>query len=126
MKSWVEMIMKSKRKLGLKILLIFPGLIIYVALFYIFERGSRLLILFHKLDIIYMIIVLILIANAILLTFLDLYSKSEKNRSHPLKGVIQGIQVVLFFVGAFAGFTSIYKMAKPLMKSDRGRKSDDR
>lgn len=33
--------------------------------------------------------------------------------------------VVLFFVGAFAGFTSIYKMAKPLMKNDRGRKSDD-
>jgi len=35
------------------------------------------------------------------------------------------IIIVLFFVGAFAGFTSIYKMAKPLMKSDRGRKSDD-
>ena len=100
MKDWVDMIMKSKRKLGLKILLILPGIVIYFALFYIFERGSRLLILFHKLDIIYLIIVFILIANAILLTFLDLYSKSEKNRSHPLKGVIQGIQVVLFFVGA--------------------------
>lgn len=100
MKDWVDIIMKSKRKLGLKILLILPGIVIYFALFYIFERGSRLLILFHKLDIIYLIIVFILIANAILLTFLDLYSKSEKNRSHPLKGVIQGIQVVLFFVGA--------------------------
>ena len=33
--------------------------------------------------------------------------------------------IVLFFVGAIAGFTSIYKMAKPLMKNDRGRKSDD-
>ena len=33
--------------------------------------------------------------------------------------------IVLFFVGAFAGFTSIYKMAKPLMKNDRNRKSDD-
>jgi len=31
----------------------------------------------------------------------------------------------LFFIGAFAGFTSIYKMAKPFMKNDRGRKSDD-
>ena len=30
--------------------------------------------------------------------------------------------IVLFFVGAFAGFTSIYKMAKPLMKSDRDRR----
>ena len=35
------------------------------------------------------------------------------------------IIIVLFFVGAFAGFTSIFKMAKPFMKNDRGRKSDD-
>ena len=33
--------------------------------------------------------------------------------------------IVLFFVGALAGFTNIYKMAKPFMKNDRGRKSDD-
>ena len=33
--------------------------------------------------------------------------------------------VVLFFVGALAGFTSIFKMAKPLMESDRNRKRDD-
>jgi len=33
--------------------------------------------------------------------------------------------IVLFFVGAFAGFTSIFKMAKPFMKNGRGRKSDD-
>lgn len=33
--------------------------------------------------------------------------------------------IVLFFCGAFAGFTSILKMAKPFMKNDRGRKSDD-
>jgi len=35
------------------------------------------------------------------------------------------IIIVLFFVGAFAGFNSIFKMAKPFMKNDRGRKSDD-
>lgn len=33
--------------------------------------------------------------------------------------------ILLFFLGAFAGFTSIYKMAKPFMENDRGRKSDD-
>ena len=27
--------------------------------------------------------------------------------------------VALFFIGALAGFTNIFKMAKPLMKSDR-------
>ena len=100
MKSWFDMIIKSRRKLGLKILLLFPGIILYFVLFYIFERGSKLLVLFHKLDIIYIIVVFILILDAILLTFLDLYSKTEKNRSHPMKGIVQGAQVVLFFIGA--------------------------
>lgn len=100
MKSWFDMIIKSRRRLGLKILLLFPGIILYFVLFYIFERGSKLLVLFHKLDIIYIIVVFILILNAILLTFLDLYSKTEKNRSHPMKGIVQGAQVVLFFIGA--------------------------
>ena len=64
-----------------------------------FDRGSRTLILFHKLDLIYLIAVIIIIANAILMTFLDLYSQSDKNKSHPLKGLVQGMQVVLYFVG---------------------------
>lgn len=29
--------------------------------------------------------------------------------------------IILFFVGALAGFTSIFKMAKPFMKADRKR-----
>ena len=94
------MITKSKRKLGLKILLLLPGIIIYFVLFYIFDRGSRTLILLHKLNLIYLIIVFITIANAIMMTFLDLYSQSDKNKSHPLKGVVQGLQVVLFFLGS--------------------------
>ncbi len=27
--------------------------------------------------------------------------------------------IVMFFMGALAGFTNVFKMAKPLMKSDR-------
>ena len=29
------------------------------------------------------------------------------------------VSIVMFFMGALAGFTNIFKMAKPLMKSDR-------
>lgn len=35
---------------------------------------------------------------------------------------IPWITIMLFFMGAFAGFTSIFKMAKPFMKNDRDRK----
>jgi small-conductance mechanosensitive channel len=40
-----------------------------------------------------------MIANSILLAFLDVYSTTEKNKSHPLQGLIQGLQVLLYFVG---------------------------
>ena len=97
-KSWLHPYL-SRHHLGRKALLLIPGIFIYFALFYVFDRGSRTLILFHKLDLIYLIAVIIIIANAILMTFLDLYSQSDKNKSHPLKGLVQGMQVVLYFVG---------------------------
>jgi small-conductance mechanosensitive channel len=89
----------SRHSLGRKALMLIPGIFIYFALFYVYDRGSRTLILLHKLDLIYLIVVFIIIANAILMTFLDLYSQSDKNKSHPLKGLVQGLQVVLFFIG---------------------------
>ena len=98
-KSWLHPYL-SRHHLGRKALLLIPGIFIYFALFYVFDRGSRTLILFHKLDLIYLITVIIIIANAILMTFLDLYSQSDKNKSHPLKGLVQGMQVVLYFVGS--------------------------
>ena len=89
----------SRHSLGRKALMLIPGIFIYFALFYVYDRGSRTLILLHKLDLIYLIVVFIIIANAILMTFLDVYSQSDKNKSHPLKGLVQGLQVVLFFIG---------------------------
>ena len=89
----------SRHSLGRKALMLIPGIFIYFALFYVYDRGSRTLILLHKLDLIYLIVVFIIIANAILMTLLDLYSQSDKNKSHPLKGLVQGLQVVLFFIG---------------------------
>lgn len=89
----------SKHRLGHKALLLIPGIFIYFALFYVYERGSSTLILLHRLDLVYLIVIFIIIANAIMMTFLDLYSQSDKNKSHPLKGLIQGLQVILFFIG---------------------------
>ena len=34
------------------------------------------------------------------MVFLDIYSTTAKNKSHPLQGVIQGVQVILIFIGA--------------------------
>lgn len=88
-----------KHKLGRNILLLIPGLFVYFMLFAVFKKGDHNLHLLQRLDISYLVFIVILIGNALLLTFLDLYSATEKHRRHPLKGLIQAMQVILFFVG---------------------------
>ena len=89
----------SKRNLGKRCLLAVPGIVLYFLLYTVLERGSVTLIWMHKADLIYLIIVFLIISNSILLTFLDLYSHTGKNKTHPLKGLIQGLQAIIFFVG---------------------------
>ena len=89
-----------KRKLGHHILLLIPGIILYMLPYIAFERGTDIIRILHRIDIIYMLIVVIMIGNSILLAFLDIYSTTDKNRRHPLHGLIQGLQVILYFVGA--------------------------
>ena len=90
----------SRRNLGKRCLLAIPGIALYFLLFFVLERESPILIWLHKIDIIYLTIVFLMIANSVMLTFLDLYSHTDKNKTHPMKGLIQGLQVVLYFVGA--------------------------
>lgn len=82
------------------IILLVPGGILYILPFLTFERDSRTIQLLHRADIIYIIIVIMMILNAAMLTFLDYYSTTDKNRSRPLKGLVQGLQVAMIFIGA--------------------------
>ena len=88
----------AKRKLGHNILLLIPGLIMYLVPYMFFEKGDNIIRLLHRLDLSYLMIVLAIIANSIMLAFLDIYSTTEKNRSHPLQGLVQGLQVILCFI----------------------------
>ena len=88
-----------KRRLGRNMLLMIPGLFVYFMLFTIYEKGDHTLLLLQRIAVSYLVFVMLLIGNALLQIFLDLYSSTEKHRSHPLKGLIQAIQVILFFIG---------------------------
>ena len=89
----------AKGKLGNRIILLIPGLIMYMLPYIFFEKGDNMIRILHRGDIVFILIVFIMIANSILLAFLDVYSTTEKNRSHPLQGLVQGLQVLLYFVG---------------------------
>ena len=96
--GWQSRLMK--RNLSRNILLIIPGIVLYFIPHLIYVKGDSMIRLLHRGDLIYILIVLIMIMNSILLTFLDYYSTTDKNRKHPLKGIIQGLQVVLVFIGS--------------------------
>ena len=90
----------TRRKLGHNIILLIPGIAIYFLAYLGFEKESEILIFVHRLDMIYIIIAMMMAIDSALLVFLDSYSRTDKNRSHPLKGLVQGLQVILVFVGA--------------------------
>ena len=90
----------SKRKLGRRILLFIPAAVFYFLINLAFGPTGPTVRLLHRIDIAYMILVGVMIGSSVLLIFLDAYSKTDKYKSHPLKGIIQGLQVILYFIGA--------------------------
>ena len=88
-----------KRRLGHHILLLLPGVILYLLPYLFYSAEDTMIRYLHRADIIYMLIVSIRILNAVLFCFLDFYSTTDSNRRHPLKGLVQALQVILYFVG---------------------------
>lgn len=89
-----------KRQLGHHMLLLVPGLILYLIPDMLFEADSNVIRFLHRADIIYMIIVIMKVVKASMLCFLDAYSKTDKNKKHPLQGLVQGLQVIMYFIGS--------------------------
>ena len=88
-----------RRKLGHHILLLVPGVLLYMLPYLFYENGDPMIRYLHRADIIFMLIVAIRIINAVLFCFLDFYSTTDSNKKHPLKGLVQALQVIVYFVG---------------------------
>lgn len=88
-----------KRKLGHHLILLIPGFLLYVMPYLVFERGSDLIRNLHRMDVIFIIVTTIMILNSVLLSFLDFYMTTDKNRIRPLHGLVQVLQVILYFIG---------------------------
>ena len=76
-----------------------PGILIYALLPMAFVRGKELLLISQKICAIYIIMSLLLALNGVLLMILDVYTEKATAKNRPMKGFIQVLQVLLFFVG---------------------------
>ncbi|WP_455584721.1 mechanosensitive ion channel family protein [Bacteroides sp.] len=94
---WNTLLMK--RRVFHHLIHTIPAILVYVMLPVAFIRGKDLLFYSQKICAIYIIFSLLLALNGVLLMILDVYNGKEKAKNHPMKGFIQVLQVLLFFVG---------------------------
>lgn len=94
---WNTLLMK--RRVFHNLIHTIPGVLVYILLPIAFVRGKELLLISQKICAVYIILSLLLAINGVLLMILDVYSEKAKAKNHPMKGFIQVLQVLLFFVG---------------------------
>lgn len=77
-----------------------PGILVYFLLPYTFVHGVALLELSQKVCMVYIVVALAFSLNGLVLVFLDFHNQRGTSRNHPMKGFVQVLQVLIFFVAA--------------------------
>lgn len=78
---------------------IIPGLLVYFLLPLAFVRSREVLDIAQKLSMVYIIATVLFTLNGTLLMLLDMYEDKAKRKNRPMKGFVQVLQVLVFFVG---------------------------
>lgn len=76
-----------------------PGIIVYALLPMAFIRGKELLLISQKVCAVYIIFVLLLAINGFILVVMDIYNHRQINKNRSIKGFVQVLQVLTFFIG---------------------------
>lgn len=95
--KWNTLLMK--RKVVHHLIHILPGVLIYFLLPLAFVRGKEALEFSQKICAVYIITAVLLTINGMLLVMLDVYNAKDTQKNRPMKGFVQVLQVLLFFVG---------------------------
>lgn len=88
-----------KRKVVHNLVHTLPAILVYALLPMAFIHGKEMLFVSQKICLVYLISVLLLTLNGLLLTLLDLFNARDTMKNKPMKGFIQVLQVLVFFVG---------------------------
>lgn len=95
--QWDSLLLK--RKVVHHLVHTIPGILVYALLPLAFIRGKGLLLLSQKICAMYIVFALLLAINGFILVFLDMYNMRQVNKNRPIKGFMQVLQVLLFFIG---------------------------
>lgn len=95
--QWNTLLMK--RKVVHHLIHVLPGILVYFLLPLAFVRGKEILEFSQKICAVYVIAAILFTINGLLLVMLDVYNAKDKQKSRPMKGFVQVLQVLLFFIG---------------------------
>ena len=95
--QWNTLLMK--RRVVHHLIHILPGILVYFLLPLAFVRGKEILDFSQKICAVYIIAAILFTINGLLLVLLDVYNARDKQKNHPMKGFVQVLQVLLFFIG---------------------------
>ena len=95
--QWDSLLLK--RKVVHHLVHTIPGILVYALLPLALIRGKGLLLLSQKICAVYIVFALLLAINGFILVFLDMYNMRQVNKNRPIKGFMQVLQVLLFFIG---------------------------
>ena len=95
--QWDSLLLK--RKVVHHLVHTIPGILVYALLPLAFIRGKGLLLLSQKICAVYIVFALLLAINGFILVFLDMHNMRQVNKNRPIKGFMQVLQVLLFFIG---------------------------
>ena len=95
--QWNTLLMK--RRVVHHLIHILPGVLVYFLLPLAFVRGKEILDFSQKICAVYIIAAILFTINGLLLVILDVYNARDKQKNRPMKGFVQVLQVLLFFIG---------------------------
>lgn len=95
--KWNTLLME--RKVIHHLIHILPGILVYFLLPLAFVQGKEILGFSQQICVVYIIAAVLFTINGLLLVMLDVYNTRDKQKSRPMKGLVQVLQVLLFFIG---------------------------
>ena len=95
--QWNTLLMK--RRVVHHLIHILPGILVYFLLPLAFVRGKEILDFSQKICAVYIIAAILFTINGLVLVMLDVYNARDKQKNRPMKGFVQVLQVLLFFIG---------------------------
>ena len=98
-REWIKFDVMAKHRLVRNVLLLIPGIVAYILIDFVFLKKHPGLELVMRITVAYIIAVVVMICNSGLQMLLNTYAHKGTHRNIPMRGLVQGIQIILYFAG---------------------------